>query len=295
MSINEIVLSFLSEQSDCLSKFKCVNKKNFLLFIKYVNCLFKKVGIALKPTKELYQAMKCNKKNLGSIIMKNINKVYTNRDIEKIKEKVKLFFSSISSDHTFISLDTAFINENNEINYNNLVSYFEMKNKELHKLLNMGILYSVSFNIMDDNLLPLYSSENKENTYSIYKEGKIKYISKHIYSSLIHTVKTGEDDENIEKGKFISLSSKLGQGGEILMAYFPQFAEKLEEDSGSEVLAEGVEASAIPVTNDASPVAEVVKSLGPDFTAYYEVIIIVLILALIGLVIYGIQTGAITD
>jgi hypothetical protein len=260
--VKKFLTKYISRYGKQLSKYKVLNERNFKSFISFINCTFKKYGIKLRPTKELFSSVmkvdECkSEKNLNNVILsllRNMNKIYECEDIEEIEAKVELFFNSIKIDPTFISLDQAFINEVNETNYNNLASYYRQKSIQLKELLHMGILYNVSLNVMDDNLIPFYSSDReKVFSFSLYKRGEITFISRNIYTALIHTGKTGEDTKDIKRGRYISISSKLGGNVQV---YITQTAEVIEENGG-EGLIEASEASEVP-TAIAKPVLEVI-------------------------------------
>jgi hypothetical protein len=223
--IIKFAVKFVNKYRDKIKQFKEFNKTNFVKIIALFNSILKKMGLSLRPTQKLYDSMKKTKINKDNLMylfinmIENVNKLNNKIFIERTTEKIKIFLNSIKIDPTFVSLDLLFLSEPNEQNYNALVIYFKRKDEELKNFLNLGPLYPVSLNIMDDDLLPMYSSIGDNDNYSRYKEGKISYASRDVYSTLIKSSQIGEDVEKTVKGESICYSTKLGLFFNILLKF----------------------------------------------------------------------------
>jgi hypothetical protein len=261
MSMKHEIKKFLTKHRDELDKFKELNNSTFCSFIKFLN---KRFHLSIKDTDELYKSMKryekCRSENnlnsLISLILNNLNgkrrnKLNNKSDVKKIETTILSFFSSIKADPTFISLDSAFVSNGNETNYQNLVIYFKRKSEELVSLLNLGPLYTVSLNIMDDQFLPLFSSMGSNDKYNLYKNGEITYKNRDTYTTLIHTLQTGQDSKILNTST-LSLSTKLGVAAESTVEY-----------TGT-VTASQISAAIATLQTDAS-----------NLTVFFEIVIII--------------------
>jgi hypothetical protein len=95
--------------------------------------------------------------------------------------KFNEFFISLSQDPTFISFDTAFINNESEENYNNLVNYVKLRNEQFIETLNLNENFLVVTTMMSDDRIPMYNSDSDKNTYMNYINGNIKFNTKDEY------------------------------------------------------------------------------------------------------------------
>jgi hypothetical protein len=126
-------------------------------------------------------------------------------------------------------LDTNFQNENNEINYNALVKYFDKREKELRKKLFLPFISFYSFFVMDDNFIPL-----EKNTYQKYLKRKIRFSHKSCYINMLNVLNSNMTTSfSLEKNilKTTTVCRKLGQGGGALLQ---EFGEDIENgDAGA--------------------------------------------------------------
>lgn len=86
--------------------------------------------------------------------------------------ETKKFFHKISKDEKFQKLYKLFKKDQSKKNYDNLILYIKHK------------FSGRNFSITDDNNIPMYSSDFKENNYENYKSGKI-VLDKKAYECLL--------------------------------------------------------------------------------------------------------------
>jgi hypothetical protein len=233
---------------------RCLDRKELQEVISLmqdrVDKLLRPFSMSFKLTysEELYLYLKSHKKckKVSTLIKllfpKKVNK-------EELIRNMYIFLYDMKNDPTFLSLDQAFISSPTEENYNNFISYFKDKSKNLSDSLNINFPFIAYFNVMNDNLLPMFSSLFKNNTYDNYINGKIEFPRRNDYAITIKSVKTGNDIEEI-KDRRIAIASLLGQDGEIVAEELlvdtgasGQLAQVAEENGASGEVLEEAEAS----------------------------------------------------
>jgi hypothetical protein len=237
LKLKKLVKKFFKNKELAISIVRLSNNfsfDNFTFFISIINKIFSNITCNLKFNKdnlcELFSVLKCIKTKKSFI--KNINIIYTllinalfsstgkllrsDKSVKNIKNKILLFFQSIKSDPIFLNLDSEFINNPSEINYNNIKSYFIMKYNELQFILNLPFGYLLRLFLMDDNFVPLFNFPvnpifgDHENTYQNYIEGKITFSNKSCYEEIIKSLKSGNVEENFIPNKQLIICQKLG-------------------------------------------------------------------------------------
>jgi hypothetical protein len=171
------------------------------------------------------------KTNLRNFIKSLKNPIHSCKNLEHI---ISSFLLSLSEDPIYVTLDTNFSTDKNEVNYNALVQYFDKKEKELRKKLDLPLISLYSFFVMDDDFIPFYNSVRK-NTYDLYVKRKIEFLNKSSYVNMLTVLNSDMTYISSEKDGFfktLTVCRKIGQGAG---AYLQEFGEALENGNAGAI------------------------------------------------------------
>jgi hypothetical protein len=208
----EIVIDTFKKLKMSPTDIKCLlhlyKKRKFKEFI----CKFEKLK---KKNAEFFSALQTiplapiDNLLTSNKMLKRINKIFK-RQMLKIADKIHLFFVQLSQDPIFISLDTEFINNPNQTNYNNLISYVKLKNDAFIESLNLSADLTVTLTMMSDDRIPMYNENGRNNTYEDMIKGDIVFDTRDEYIGGIKSTAIGQYEKYYPL-QGILISYKVGQ------------------------------------------------------------------------------------